>query len=30
MNGEASYTYKNDDSFVGTFRNNHYCKGIKG
>lgn len=27
MNGEASYTYKNGDTFVGTFRNNQYYKG---
>lgn len=27
MNGEATYTYKNGDSFVGTFRNNQYYKG---
>ncbi|MBD5305962.1 MAG: protein kinase [Bacteroides sp.] len=27
MNGEATYTYKNGDTFVGTFRNNQYYKG---
>lgn len=27
MNGEATYTYKNGDTFVGTFRNNEYYKG---
>lgn len=27
MNGQATYTYKNGDTFVGTFRNNQYYKG---
>lgn len=27
MNGEATYTYKNEGTFVGTFRNNQYYKG---
>lgn len=27
MNGEATYSYKNGDTFVGSFRNNQYHKG---
>lgn len=27
MSGKATYTYKNGDTFVGTFKNNHYYKG---
>lgn len=27
MNGEATYTYKNGDTFVGTFKNNEYYTG---